>query len=480
MVYIFLLSKRNKDKLFIVYLLCLHTWTTKTLALKIGRNKRYIKDLLKEIIDDFNYYLNETLVIKITSEGTVYIVKKNSKELLQLFYALKLAYLQESHEFKLLLLFLQYPKLSISDIAQNLYLSNSYIRRRIKKLNLLLSSFNFQIEYNTGKFQIIGNELSIRIFLYVLMNDAYHSLSWPYMEKNLPEMIDFQQSFHIIITILNKRKYMKNNITPLNQKSTWVISQMKHIYDFTPKLKKQNPYFYNNLKDAIIEDYFTFFIHVFAPNMIPKDIKITLGKLFMSPPPNINLTSNNISNKIIKELNIDPNSEKIILLVYYLSILDCFNEIVQQKIVLFEKLIFPPIQYSFPSDSSQYKNIMQMIHKSFMEEVKTDTHNNEKLQHYYCELIYTTLQIDNFPIVRIYLHFTKFLNAQDVIRTRIESIFNNNIILFTSQIEEADLIVTDSLNFCPKTYKEFIYFNTVTNKDQWELLLKKIYRLLLF
>lgn len=476
---IFLLSSRSKDKLMILFLLSYSNWTTTKLASKINSKRRYTKELLKELKLDTYHYLKQQLLIEVTLDGEVRVPDKNPEEIIRLFYRLKLAYLKETHGFKLLHLFLQKPSLSLTFISKHLFISLSYARRLIKNLNLSLQPFDFQIYDHKGVCELTGNELSIRLFLYVLMNDTYHSLPWPYATKDLPQYINSRQSLNIILTILTSRTDRQIVVPALNEKSTWIISQMKENYNFIPSIKIKNTFFEHCFDETILEDYFIFFTHICAPQAIPKEIKIALGKIFLYKTTDVSLFSRNLAYKIIEEFQLNYHKEKQYLLVYYLTVLDCYYEIMQQTTVLFEELVFPPLQYSILFEKPQVKKILLFLQEFLLEESHTEFLKNEKLQHYFCGLIYTILQIEKQPIVRIYIHFNKALTAQYLIQTRLEAIYNSKNIVFTPCFEQADLIVTDSLNFDREVNKEFIYFNTILKAEQWELLLQKINQLLL-
>lgn len=109
----------------------------------------------------------------------------------------------------------------------------------------------------------------------------------------------------------------------------------------------------------------------------------------------------------------------------------------------------------------------------------TFIHKNYKLQQYFCGLIHTILQIETPPVVRIFLYITNDITAQDLIQTRLEMIYNSKTILFVSCVMQADLVMTDSINFDQDIGAEIFSFNTIFKEDQWSLLLQKISQLIL-
>lgn len=476
MLIIFLLSNRSKDKLLIIHLLSYPNWSTNKLALKLNRKKRDTKDLIRELKNDAYKYLNKIIDIKIEPDGEI---KSNSpEEMLQFFYSLKLSYLEETNEFNILHLFLKKPTLSLVYISNNLFVSHSYARRVIKKLNTFLHPFHFQIIEKNGVFELKGNELSICLFLYVIMNDTYNTVPWPYKTNDLYKNINFHQSLDIVLTILSSRKKYFPLITPLSKKSHWIISNMKDTHNFIPNLKRQNIAFQNILSGILIEEYFIFFTHICAPQVIPKEIKIALGKSFLQAPTDISF-SKNLSHKIIEKFHLDYEGDKHYLLIYYLTVLECFYDIMQETTILFEDLIFPPLYYSLSLEKLQSKKLMQFLNNHFLEESRTDLLQNQILKQYFCGLIYTILQIEKPPKINIYISLTKDLTARDLVQTRLETIYNSNTVFFVSCTKQADLIVTDSLNFDQKKKNTVIYFNTILKEDQWELLLQKINQVLL-
>ena len=173
----------------------------------------------------------------------------------------------------------------------------------------------------------------------------------------------------------------------------------------------------------------------------------------------------------------DYEEEKKYLLAYYLTVLECFYDLMQETTILFKKLVFPPLEYSLLFEKKYIKEIAQVFQNFLSEESPEELLNNYKLQFY--DLIYTILQIEKPPIVRIFLYITNALTAQDLIQTRLEKIYNSKTVLFVPCFKQADLIVTDSLNFGKNIDTEIFSFNTILKEDQWSLLLQKINQLIL-
>lgn len=464
--------------MLILYLLSHPNWTTDSLALKVNKSKRYIKDLLKELKDDIVYHLDSPINIQLEFSGEIIITPHKPNDILHLFYVLKLAYLEHTNEFKLLHLLLQKQKLSIKSIAKYLFVSPSYVRKIINRMNVFFQPFQFQISEEKKFYEIKGNELSIRLFLYIIMNDTYQSIPWPYKSKNFPNSIDYRQSLHIMLTILESRKSYKDRMPSLSKKSAWIINHMKETYNTIPHLKSQNTYFLNSLNQAVIEEYFIFFTHICAPQVIPKEVKIVLGEIFLNATTDITF-SRTLSYKVIDHFQLNYEEEKKYLLAYYLTVLEGFYDLMQETTILFEKLVFPPLEYSLYFEKKHIREIVQVFQSFLLEEHHEELLNNYKLQQYFYGLIYTIIEIEKPPVVRIFLYITNALTAQDLIRTRLEIIYNSKTVLFVPYFEQADLVVTDSLNFDQNIDKEIFSFNTILKEDQWSLLLQKINLLIL-
>lgn len=478
MLSVILLSKKTKDKLFALYLLSNSNWNTERLALKLSQTKRYTKDLLKELKDDIAYHLNSTLKIEIDFSGDISIQPHTPNDILHFFYTLKLSYLEQTNEFKILHLILKKQFLSIELIASKLFVSHSHVLKIIKKMNIFFEPFQFQITEEENYYELSGNELSIHFFLYVIMNDTYQSIHWPYKSKDFPDSIDYQQSLHIFLTILNKRKGHKERIPELSKKSAWIIAHLKETYNFIPHLKSQNIYFHDSLSQAAIDEYFIFFTHICAPQVIPKEVKLALGKKFLNASTDV-IFSRDLSIRVIEHFHLDYDKEKKYLLIYYLTVIEGFYELMQETTFLFEQLVFPSPQYSLTLKKTKVKEFMLLFQNYICKDNHAELFDNPNLQKYFCGLIYTIIQIEKPPIVSLFLYITNSLTAQDLIRTRLETIYNSKTISFVPSLGEADLIITDSLNFGKKINTEIFSFNTILKDDQWSLLLKKINQLIL-
>lgn len=235
---------------------------------------------------------------------------------------------------------------------------------------------------------------------------------------------------------------------------------MKETYNFIPHLKSQNIYFHNSLNQAAIEEYFIFFTHICAPQVVPKKVKVALGDKFLNTSTDI-IFSKILSYRIIDYFQLDFEEEKKYLLAYYLTVLEGFYDLMQETTTLFEQLIFPPLEYSLLFEKTYVKEIMQVFQNFLSEERHEELLNNYKLQQYYCGLIHTILQIETPPVVRIFLYITNDITAQDLIQTRLEMIYNSKTVVFVSCVTQADLVVTDSLNFGHDIDTEILSFNTI-------------------
>lgn len=475
----FFLTEKEQKKLLMIYLLSNSKLNTNQSLSKIGCSKRQTKNLIKELNYDIRHSLKQEVIINISSKGNIKVINKNRKEILLIFYSLKLSYLEKSLEFKILYLLIVEPKLTIKYISEHLFISQSYIRRKIKTFNVFLNNFNFNIELKKGLCQFSGNEQAIQIFLYILMNDAYTTMHWPLLNDKNMKLTITEQSLNIILTIINNRKDLSIAPPQISKELNWVISQMISSFNIFDMLKNNNPYFMKSMENKLIGDHFIFFCHIYAPIMIPKDVKISLGKIFKNPPNGIFFYTNSITNALIKKFNLSYNNEKILLVEYSLILIECFNEFMNETTTLFEELVFPPLRYSFFLNSTANRAINNLVHNVLIEENRIDILENKKLQEYICEVIYTILKSDNPPEVKIYLRFTKSFTAQFLVQNRLEAIFKNEVVRILPSINNADLIVTDSLNFQEINKKDFIFFNTITSTSQWDELLKNINRILL-
>lgn len=199
------------------------TLSRNDLALKLNVNKRTIPKLVASIEDDLkSFSFVGKLKIEFNNHLSLYTLKLTNDFSLQF---LKMLYLENSIKFKILIRALNNELSTINQTANELFISPSDLRNKIKELQVFFSDKDINIT-TRGNIQITGNELSIRFFFTFLYYYTFQGSKWPFKFINinqlttlinkLPSDIYFSDStdknillhYFMAVTILRIRKNM--------------------------------------------------------------------------------------------------------------------------------------------------------------------------------------------------------------------------------------------------------------------------------
>lgn len=235
-----------------------------------------------------NYDLNkfrtsaDDFVIETSHKG-IRLVLNNDKSLKSIYKHI----LKESVSFNLLEFLLINETMSVTNLAEHLYISESSLYRQIGHINKATQKYDFKIATNPCR--VIGNEKSIRNFYTHYMYERYTRIEWPYehqkiinnveldlLLKTLIKLTNFPVDFALyglfkLVSFVNfvrlKNKHYLNS-TDINSNFLDIIPQYKG-YDTTIKKINKN---YNRLLNI------NFINQTFAP-FVNRGFSLSYGTL---------------------------------------------------------------------------------------------------------------------------------------------------------------------------------------------------------
>lgn len=95
---------------------------------------------------------------------------------------IKTSILKRSVPFAMIDKILKNGSFSMSDISKETYLSESNIYRYMRKLKKILNSYNIDLVKKRNQYRLIGDERTIRFYLYLFYWQVYKGVSWPFSE----------------------------------------------------------------------------------------------------------------------------------------------------------------------------------------------------------------------------------------------------------------------------------------------------------
>ncbi|OSQ73928.1 helix-turn-helix domain-containing protein, partial [Listeria monocytogenes] len=208
--------------------------TASEISHELAITKRAVSETLSTINNHFEEYQNLKNFIVIKKSGSVQIQSTFRTKALDSAYNLKLQLLKKNTLFNYTILLLTRTSLDQKEVIEELFISTSYLNKLTHTLNGFFSPFNFTIAIVQGQYSLVGNEMNIRLFSYLFLQDSFQDIEWPFnnislesIRENVPEeiLIDSHKrsntknrSLYILYAILQNRVKNQNYvIQPTNK-----------------------------------------------------------------------------------------------------------------------------------------------------------------------------------------------------------------------------------------------------------------------
>lgn len=452
--------------------------TTNEISHELELTKRTVRETLSNINAHFEEHLKLKEFILVKKSGSIQIQHTFGKNALDFAYKLKLQLLKKNTSFNYTILLLTRTSLHQTEITNELFISVSYLNKLTHALNKFFSTFKFTIATVKGRYSLIGNEMNIRLFSYLFLNDSFQDIEWPFnnislksIRENVPEeiLIDSHKrsntknrSLYILYAILQTRVKSQNYLIPPTNKliqTLFVMVQENSDVAFMFHQDRLGSLEKNVKKTEI--DYFNFLSHIFISDIIPKKIKMNLGRTFSKekhPYCTLSIKSIKENSILIEEL---LSKEDYYLFNYYITLFNTFYFLVGDTLNSFMNLFIPPLSYHF------------RVKNEYMSKIKTNLANltiTDSHQKLLSNLLYTLYTSGIKSEVMIYIRMSKDFTASFFIENRLSNLFNTQQIMITENYYLSDIVITDTLERTISSKKIF-YLDSLDNENRWKELL---------
>lgn len=410
---------------------------------------------------------NKNDLIVSSNQGFITINSMFVDNAITYFYQLKLFLSNNSSLFRLCVLFLTNYSISKQQIIDNLFISETYLFKLCSQLNDCIAPFNLSVHSSNQIFKLEGDEICLRLFSYIVLQDFFQGIEWPF-DSETPK-INFDNSESSVSLTKNHAFYLLSEITKqrfsnskylIIKPNSSLYSLMKLIqdnYDVSETLKKN---FFVSLPQNIAKSekiYFNFFTRIFLSDLIPSEAKLRLGRKFEYFNHPVCLFSNEIYSRFSNVSCDSADSTEKEIYLYYLTIFNVLYSIIGDKYRLFLDLMLP-IPYLNITKNDDYMNI-----------IKTEIHllfEDKELEKYIAGLLYTISSSKKETTLKLYIQMSKVFTNVYIIEKRIRAVFNSKNIIFTNDFSQADIIITDSLEK-QSEHQILFYLDSVNNSSRW-------------
>ncbi|EPY1112648.1 helix-turn-helix domain-containing protein [Listeria monocytogenes] len=446
---------------------------------------------LKRAINELNtdFVENKLPCILEQDERKNYYLQFSKKtSALNIYHRLKLAYIKESLHFQLLNLLLTSNSQSISNLTDHLIISPSYCYKLIKELNALLSDFKLEISSlrKDNQFELKGEEQTLRIFSFIILTEVYQTIEWPFhhiSKEDLTLMIQSQKSDHTNLSSPSKlnQVFFYLAITDLRVKnrrklkpmSTELISIMEILTD-NNDLMASKKFFSENypLNDDVLANevlYFNAVFRIVIAHTITPIHKQIAGKKIVAAHLNFSKNIIVFTDELLTNFNISKENSILYESIYLLSIYKIFINLINIDI---ETLL--RISYNYPIPFGDYHYIQPNKVAAFCDTFLKENPNFSsplfaKNNYYYtCIILDIIIRIYTKNTLKIYVQFSKVFLGERLLKQKIENLYNPSTLQFTTNFDQANLIISDSMDtIIEEENKRYFYFYDVNDRRIW-------------
>jgi hypothetical protein len=400
-------------------------------------------------------------------------------------------YLLNSPQYQLVQYLISHTNSSMAQLCSDLHVSQSHMYRLVKKVNQILKPFHLSVITNVeNTIEIAGKEIDIRIFIYSFLTQSAPSYLSLVPNTTFSEAERFTDFFDFAgLDQLTKNKlyaFWKTIMIRTSQKKyvpeiPEKYQALLNFYAFLPEeVLDSFPLSVSTVKEETVQAeylYLNFFLHIFLPAAVDRAKNTDITDAFhQSEKPLVQFFSGMIQDW---QQTFVPAMEKADFEQLLNSCLLFFNLSILIDVDLLEVW---NLEYSLLTDDTLYhddrtysaiaslltQHAQQYPHADFDKEFFV-----KKQLSYLTQLLYLETRMHETPKIQIYVRTTIQYRTKKMIETRIRAIYSESSVSFTQDIEQSDLIITDSYEEVAVTEK-LLLLSSILNSLEWEALFAKI------
>lgn len=440
----------------------------------LGISIQTVKSNILRINQSFDQYLDIKDFITSDNTGTIRVNQQYEKKAVECSYILKLKLLKLVAVFNYTVLLTTRPVIMKQEVLDALFISESYLTKLTYKLNTFLKPYHIKVKISDNRISLEGNEIFIRLFSYIFLQDSFQDLEWPFSTISIDEMKSTlppealptphnksnmkERSLYILYAVLYTRVEGHNFIKELNSPETLSFFDLFQDNVDIALIFHENR-FYNlseiDKKNEIM--VFNFFSRLFLSDTIQREQEIQLGEIFSIQKHPYCTLSKEIYTRFSRLTSLALPKKKEYIYIYYLSLILSLCHLIGDAFHSFVELYIPKLTVYLPKNDSLADAIKEQLAPIIEDEIHLEM---------ICNFLHSLFNAEKKPKIYIYLQMTKDFTAMYVIENRLYALYNNNNISITSDYSKADIVVTDTLEKA-KPNKQVFYLDSTRNMERW-------------
>lgn len=457
-----------------------NTVLSKDLALEFNVSiksvNRYCQSLDEDLIVHFDkalFFIDNHLGI-ITLKGPQKAVPSYVLNYLTFYYV------RDSINFKIINALLSGRFKNVVDLADSLYLTPASLYAHLYQLDPILKEFDlsFNWEKQVSGLNFVYDEKKIRYFAYLFYWKYYKGLIplssgqntneinkaiEKYFTKN--EFISKKQQFtylaHINCWLHHQTKPLLITTQSLN-----MLRTISSVLDYSVILKTVNPL---TSEDECL--FFNLLVRISISSVDSFETKSTIVSLFKKENSQIFQSYYRLHDKLLSAFNCTASEEDSIIFFYNMIFLSLYNTEISIPI---ENEFLSVFNSNFYKDTSNMQSTdLEKIYHLYLSEINTAKPFSKNLSLLICWNLVTSQQAPDK--IKISVNYSQNALGDSLIKKRIIQLFNSELIEFTTEMANADIVISDSTYFA-ESQQQFIYMDRLTDPLCWNNLFNTLQR----
>ncbi|EOH99875.1 hypothetical protein UAW_01028 [Enterococcus haemoperoxidus ATCC BAA-382] len=485
----FFLNDKNKKKLELFKELIFKdsekvsfTYLQHYLDISLSTLKRYFNELESDI------QKNEDLkmIDFERSTGSFQLNNHSHFKIDYLIVHLRLHYLNESLQFKIISSILTRSYLTADELADDLFVSIPYLYKQINALNEQLKSFHIKVVFHSNE-NLCGEEKQMRMFCFYFYWNAYRGTIIPFefelscvftspeliesLEKRYPSSVIKRIKLMLGITIMRQYKFpiklpdeIKSILKPFEV--TTEISRLVKRYF----ISEDEHLFFNLMLRSFISDIDSSQEKISLFDKFPRSSSLVFSS---------ELLVNEYEKNFSPSTSMTPKQKSSIF--YYVLIGLVHSTFFEINPMYF----FRQVMINEQDNTEFLKKYLKRhpnnfrFYKKFRKdhpEFTIDSTFNFGI----CMLLSILTDMFLIPTISIYIQYSSNNFGTVFIKNRILTLFNAESITFTNQISESDIAIIDNFEVhAEKEQQTFFFVNSFLDERMWLELIMVIQKKLL-
>ncbi|MGX7137600.1 helix-turn-helix domain-containing protein [Enterococcus silesiacus] len=479
--------KRNDAKKFELFkkiLLSQNGISIQTLIAGSNDSKSNFYRYIQQINQDLLHVFPETPINIEQKLTTFFISLPDDLNTAYVIDTLGFSYINLAPEYLILVAATQKKHSSLEALAQHINLSPSYTYRSLKQLNTKLAYFNLKFAFSNSSKKdsnLSGTEENIRFFLFYSYWNSLRGITWPFAKSP-----DYFSTLPIPINTtlapsqLARLGYFQNITywrTLYLQKK---VSLDKELMSYLEILDAENPTLFTiDLNGTLTADeinseqkFFGFLARFFIADIDTKEIKRKTAQRFLDSQLPLTKSCQHLLSLVNSNYNLAMSQENYLIAFYLVMSALLYIEYIGND---YKPFLETPERLSFlNTDEHNFTNIEKELTKLVRDFFKKDPYIKKNvaagfITHMVNLLYYVIDHSRKITPLVIFCQYSKNFYTVEEIKNSLLTIFGTAVIQFTSDIQQADIVISDAYEGSIPN-QNFFYFAEPYNSETWHLL----------